>query len=304
LVAEADESDGSFSFLAPTVAVVTNIDAEHLEHYGSIAALTDAFVAFANRVPFYGQAIVCLDDPGVRAILPRLHKRTVTYGLDDAADYRATNVRHDGGAVRFDVIARGTAQGEFVLHMPGVHNAVNALATIALCDEQQVHVEATRAAIANFAGVQRRFTVRGVVGDVMVVDDYGHHPTEIRATLAGARRAHPSRRIVACLQPHRFTRVRDHFEAFARCLDEADLVFVTDVYPAGEAPIPGIDAPSLCAAIRAVGDPGRVVHVPVVAELASALAAIARPHDLVVTLGAGSITRSSHELVALLGAPR
>jgi UDP-N-acetylmuramate--alanine ligase len=302
LVAEADESDGSFLVLTPTIAVVTNIDDEHMDHYGAMSRLEDAFVGFANRVPFYGMAVVCVDDPHVAAILPRLTKRAVTYGFSPGADYRAVDLIHDGPMTRFRALARGAELGEFALHMPGVHNVLNALATIAVCDGQEVPLEVTRAALAEFAGVQRRFTVRGTAGGVMVVDDYGHHPTEIRATLAGARIGYPDRRIVAVFQPHRHSRVRAHLDAFAACLDAADRVVLTDIYAAGEAPIPGTSIEGLLAATRA-RRPGRAVELDKqVAGLAERLADRTCPGDLVITLGAGSITRVSHELAALLAA--
>jgi UDP-N-acetylmuramate--alanine ligase len=300
LVAEADESDGSFLCLSPAIAIVTNIDDEHLDHYGGLEGLLDAFVGFANRVPFWGMAIVCIDDPNIRKILPRLSKRTVTYGFDPGADYVPVDVRQQGTEVRFRAIARGEDKGEFVLHMPGRHNVLNALATIALCDEQQVHVEITREALSEFSGVQRRFTVRAEAGGIAVVDDYAHHPTEVRATLAGARGAYPDRRIVAAFQPHRYTRVRDHLEGFAAALDEADVVVLTDVYAAGETPIPGVDAARLCERLRARRPERPVEFVPGVDELAEHLATIAREGDVVLTLGAGSITRASFDLAQRL----
>jgi UDP-N-acetylmuramate--alanine ligase len=302
LVAEADESDGSFLVLTPTIAVVTNIDDEHMDHYGTMARLEDAFVGFANRVPFYGMAVVCSDDPHVAAMLPRLTKRAVTYGFAATADYSARDLRHDGPHTRFHVRARGEDLGEFVVHMPGVHNVLNALAAIAVCDAQGAPRSVTRAALAEFTGVQRRFTVRGTAGDVMVVDDYGHHPTEIRATLAGAKASYPDRRLVAVFQPHRFSRVRAHLEAFAACLDAADAVVLTDIYAAGEQPIAGVSIERLCEATRA-RRPERSVRLDKpVAGLAERLAAETCPGDLVITLGAGSVTRVSHELSALLAA--
>jgi len=302
LVAEADESDGSFLVLTPTIAVVTNIDEEHMDHYGTMARLEDAFVGFANRVPFYGMAVVCSDDPRVAAMLPRLSKRTVTYGFKAPADYSAHDLRHDGPRTRFHVRARGEDLGEFALHMPGVHNVLNALAVIAVCDAQEVPRAVTSAALAEFTGVQRRFSVRGTAGEVMVVDDYGHHPTEIRATLAGARASYPDRRVVAVFQPHRHSRVRDHLEGFAACLDLASEVVLTDIYAAGEAPIPGVSIERLLALVAA-RVPGRSVRLErSVAGLAERLAEQTCPGDLVLTLGAGSITRVSHELAAILAA--
>jgi UDP-N-acetylmuramate--alanine ligase len=300
LLAEADESDGSFLYLTPTFAVITNVDNEHLDHYGSPEAITAAFIGFANRVPFYGAAVVCIDDPVVAQILPRLHKRTTTYAIERAdADYVAAEIRHDGPRTRFRVLTRGRDRGSFELHMPGVHNVRNALAALAVCDEFSVDTEITRRALAEFEGVQRRFTVRGIVGDVMVVDDYGHHPTEIRATLAGARTSWPGRRVIAVVQPHRYTRLRDNFEGFVGSLCDADVVVITDVYAAGEPPIAGVDAGRLADALRARA-PEQPVHFEAFDALPQRLAALARPGDLVITLGAGSITRVGPALVELL----
>ncbi len=302
MVAEADESDGSFLVLTPTIAVITNIDDEHMDHYGAMARLEDAFVGFANRVPFYGMSVVCADDPHVAAILPRIHKRVVTYGRSEGADYRAVDVRHDGPNTHFQAIAHGRALGEFTLHMPGAHNVLNALATIAVCDEQKVATEVTHAALAEFTGVQRRFTVRGTAGGVMVVDDYGHHPTEIAATLAGARASYPERRLIAVFQPHRYSRVRAHADAFAACLDAADIVVLTDIYAAGEAPIAGVSIEGLLAKTTARKQGRAVLLDKPVAGLAERLAEQTRAGDLVITLGAGSITRVSHDLAAILAA--
>jgi len=304
-VAEADESDGSFLLLSPTLAVITNIDSEHLEHYGSLDMLVDAFVGFANRVPFYGQAIVCSDDPNIAQILGRLQKRTVTYGMQPGADYVATRIRHDGPTIRFVVNARGVDQGEFVLHMPGVHNVLNALATVAVCDAQKVPVDVTREALASFDGVQRRFTVRGVTDDVIVVDDYGHHPTEIEATLAGARAAFADRRLVAVVQPHRYTRVRDNLHAFAACLDQADVVVLTEIYAAGESAIDGITAGRLAELVRERRKGREVVLESDFDRLPERIAGLTASGDLVLTLGAGSITRVGSALVErLAGAGR
>ncbi len=305
-VAEADESDGSFLVLSPTHAIITNIDAEHLDHYGTLDAVLDAFVGFAYRVPFYGMAVVCVDDANVRKILPRLIKRTRTYGLDEPADYNAEVLATGGGKTRFRVFAHGEDQGEFEIAMPGRHNVRNALATIALCDEAGVSPELTRKALREFAGVQRRFSLRGNVGDVVVVDDYGHHPTELRATLAAAREAHPTRRLVAVFQPHRYTRVRNHFEDFAASLDDADLVVLTPIYAAGESPLPGIDSPSLAGRMRERLPARATELVPaegeVVAGTIGRLLELVQPGDLVLTLGAGSITKVSFGLVEALRA--
>jgi UDP-N-acetylmuramate--alanine ligase len=303
LLAEADESDGSFLYLTPTFAVITNIDNEHLDHYGTVERVLEAFVGFANRVPFYGAAVVCLDDPNVASVLPQLHKSTTTYAIDRAdADYVAAEVRHEGVHTTFRVLCKGHDRGTFTLHMPGIHNVANALAAIAIADLFDIPPETIRKGLADFDGVQRRFTLKGDVGGVMVVDDYGHHPTEIRATIAGARTSFEDRRIVAVVQPHRYSRLRDNFDAFAACLDDADAVIVTDVHPAGESPIPGIDGEALANAVRA-RQPGRDVEYRGDFEgLPAHLAASCRTGDLVLTLGAGSITRIGPRLVERLEA--
>jgi len=297
IVAEADESDGSFLVLSPTYAVITNIDREHLDHYGGFDALREAFCGFANRVPFYGAAYLCIDDPGVRAILPAVGKRTVTYGCGADAEVRAVDEQVSGARTRFRLVARGIDYGPFVLHMPGRHNVRNAVGALAVALDLGADPEALRRGLAGFSGVQRRFSVRGEVGGVLVVDDYGHHPTEIAATLDGARASHPDRRLVAVVQPHRYTRLRDHFDGFVAALAGCDALFLTEVYPAGEAPIEGFDGRALAAALREAA-PDRPVHfVPNVADLAGAVAGEARPGDLVLTLGAGNVTQVSVELV-------
>lgn len=301
LLAEADESDGSFLYLTPTFALITNIDNEHLDHYGSLDAVLDAFVGFANRVPFYGTAVVCLDDPNVARILPRLTKRTVTYGIDEpTADYVATDIAWNGPKGRFRVVVRGRDRGEFVLNMPGAHNIRNALGAIALCDEYQVPPETTRSALAQWEGVQRRFTVRGEVRGVTIVDDYGHHPTEIRATLDGARTSYAGRRLVCVVQPHRYSRVRDNFDEFVACTDAADVVVLTSIYPAGEQPIVGYEIEKMAEAMRARHGAGAVLLETDIEALPKTLAGIAKEGDLVVTLGAGSITRVGPRIVDAL----
>jgi UDP-N-acetylmuramate--alanine ligase len=301
LLAEADESDGSFLFLSPTFAVITNIDNEHLDHYGSVDALLDAFVGFANRVPFYGMTAACLDDVNVKRILPRLHKRVVTYGIEETtADYVATSIEHDGPSLRFRVVVRGKDRGEFRLAMPGIHNVRNALAAIAIADEYEIAPATVRTALGEFGGVQRRFTVRGEAGGAIVVDDYGHHPTEIAATLAGAVRSYADRRIVAAVQPHRFTRLRDNLDGFAACLDAAHLVVLTDVYPAGEAPIPGVTIEVLAEKLRARRPQGTVVVAGDLDGLVERLGELTRPGDLLLTLGAGSITRAGPRVLQAL----
>ncbi len=307
-VAEADESDGSFLKLTPTIAVVTNIDAEHLDHYGTHAAVKDAFVHYVNKVPFYGLCVLCLDHPSVQEILPLVERRHVTYGVSRQADYRAAaaGARYDGLSTHFDVVRRGEPLGRFVVRMPGAHNVLNALAAVAVADELEVPLDVTREAIASFHGVQRRFTVvgrptyekRGKRGEVMIVDDYGHHPAEIEATLDAAQRGF-DRRVVVAFQPHRYTRTKLLFDEFTRAFNKADALLVTDVYPAGEAPIEGATGEALADAIRAHGHRA-VSYIAGKDRVARALFELVEPGDIVIALGAGDINASARELLALI----
>jgi UDP-N-acetylmuramate--alanine ligase len=299
LVAEADESDGSFLRLAPVVAVITNIDPEHLDHYGSYAALEDAFAAFANRVPFWGLAVLCVDHPGVQAILPRMTRRVATYGFSPQADLAATHAAVDRGGMRFSVRQRGEGLGEVHIGLPGRHNVLNALAALSVALELEVPFDTARAALSGFVGIERRFQTKGEVAGVRVVDDYGHHPAEIRATLAAARAIHAGR-IVVAFQPHRYTRTRDLWDDFVGAFHDADVLLVTEVYAAGEDKIPGVEAAPLAEAIRAHGHRS-ARFVRDLDETLAALAGEARAGDLVVTLGAGSISSLGARLVAALG---
>jgi UDP-N-acetylmuramate--alanine ligase len=299
LVAEADESDGSFLTLTPTLAVVTNIDAEHLDHYGTFDNVKKAFTDFCNRVPFFGVSALCLDNPGVQAILPSLTKRFTTFGLTAGATYRARHVRHEGMTTRFVAWRRADELGEVALPMPGAHNVLNALGVLAVTDFLGIEFEAYAKAIASFEGVARRFTVRGEVGGVTVVDDFGHHPAEVKATLSGARTAFAGRRVVAAFQPHRFTRTRDQLPEFARAFHDADQIVICDIFPAGEKPIEGVSSEVLAKLVREAGHPD-VVYVPRREDVAAALADQARPGDLVITLGAGNIQLSCNEVIELL----
>jgi UDP-N-acetylmuramate--alanine ligase len=298
MVAEADESDGSFLRLTPTVAVVTNIDPEHLDYWGTPAALRQGFVDFVNRVPFYGLAILCVDHPTVRSLLEDVEKRFVTYGESPEADYRAARIEVKGHSVAFDAIRRGEPLGRFEVRMVGRHNALNALAVVALADEMDLPLDRVREALAAFEGVQRRFTVRGEAGGVTVVDDYGHHPAEVRATLRGAREAF-GRRVVCLFQPHRYTRTRDLLDEFATSFGDADVVILGEIYPAGEEAIPGVSGAALAAAIRACGHRD-VTFVAERSRLAAAARERVRPGDLVLTLGAGDVTGAGPELLSLL----
>jgi UDP-N-acetylmuramate--alanine ligase len=298
LVAEADESDGSFLRLAPVLAVVTNIDPEHLDHYGTYEALQEAFVAFCNRVPFWGAAVLCLDHPGVQAIMPRMKRRAITYGTSSQADWVASEIGPEDGGIGFTVRHRGELLGRARTRLPGRHNALNALATLAVAHELEVPFRSAADALETFLGIERRFEEKGIAGGVRVIDDYGHHPAEIEATLAAAREIHDGRLVVA-FQPHRYSRTRDLWDAFTRCFNRADVLVLTEVYAASEDKIPGVEASLLAEAIRDHGHR----DVSFARDLDTALdhlAAVARPGDLVVTLGAGSIASLGARLVARL----
>jgi len=298
LVAEADESDGSFLLLTPTVAVITNIDREHMDHYRDEAAIEEAFLAFANKVPFFGAVILCLDDPRIQELLPRMRRRTVTYGLSPQADVFAREIRMEPGFARFEVVRHGTPVGEAKIALTGEHNVQNALAAYAVGAELGAEPATILKALEGFAGVDRRSQVKGEAGGVLVMDDYGHHPTEIRAALAALRQAW-KRRVVALFQPHRYSRTQDLADRFERAFYDADVVFLTDIYPAGEAPIPGVSAEKLAEGIREHGH--RAVHYA--GELPAAVEAVLaelKPGDLLVTLGAGNVWQAGETLLERL----
>ncbi|MBN1334788.1 MAG: UDP-N-acetylmuramate--L-alanine ligase [Deltaproteobacteria bacterium] len=299
LVAEADESDGSFLLLAPTVAVVTNVDPEHLDHYGTYDHLVDTFVDFANKVPFYGYAVLCLDHPVVQQMLPRVRRRVVTYGLTAQAEFRGEDVVVEGFQTRFAAFRDGERLGVLSVAMPGVHNARNALAAVAAAVELDVPFETAAGALEDFGGVQRRFTRRGEVAGRLVIDDYAHHPVEIAATLDAARAGFPDRRLVAVFQPHRYSRVRHLFGGFATAFNQADAVLVCPIYPAGEPPMDGVDELHLAEEIRAHGH-RQVRAVGSLDEALTVLLADTRPGDLVVMLGAGDVTRLCPRLLEAL----
>jgi UDP-N-acetylmuramate--alanine ligase len=289
LVAEADESDGSFLRLSPTIAAITNVDPEHLDFYGNIEALKQAFVQFAERVPFYGLSVLCLDHPNVRDLLPQINRRYVTYGESRQADYVADALVFRGLETSFQVHHQGNSLGEFVVRMPGQHNVLNCLAVIAISDELAVPLDVVKEALATFRGVARRFSVVAEPRGVALVDDYGHHPVEVRVTLNAARHAY-DRRVLVAFQPHRYTRTQALFQDFARAFDQADDVYVTDIYAAGERPIAGISGEALAEAIRKHGHRS-VQYVADRDDLAARLAQAAQQGDVVVALGAGDINR-------------
>ncbi|HZO11727.1 MAG TPA: UDP-N-acetylmuramate--L-alanine ligase, partial [Polyangiaceae bacterium] len=255
LVAEADESDGSFLKLSPTIAVVTNIDPEHLDYWENHEQLKQAFVEFVNRIPFYGLSVLCLDHPHVQGVLPEINGRHVTYGVSPQADYSVRAVKYRGLSTVFNAYRRGEPLGGFTLRMPGAHNVLNCLAAIAVADELNVPLDVTKHALATFSGVGRRFTITAEVDGVTLIDDYGHHPAEIVATLEAARRAFPAEqhRLVVAFQPHRYSRTRDLFDDFIGAFNQADVLFVADIYAAGEKPIDGISSEAL---VRAIVDHG------------------------------------------------
>jgi len=287
-VAEADESDGSFVLLSPAVAVVTNVEAEHLDHYGSLEHVLDAFAAFLNRLPFWGAAVLCADDPGVQALRPRLRRRAVLYGLEAPARWRAEEIEPRPPGSRFRALCDGRALARIDLPLPGRHNVANALAALAVAEEAGVPFDAAAAALEGFPGVERRFQRLGSAAGVEVVDDYAHHPSELRATLASARSLHPGR-LVAVFQPHRYTRTRAHFDDFAAAFDAADRVVLTEVYAAGEEKLPGAEGALLADAVRAHGHPD-VLFVADLEAVPDALLPGLAPGDQVLTLGAGSVT--------------
>ena len=294
LVAEADESDASFLYLTPVIAIVTNIDADHMDTYGhDFERLKQAFVDFCQRLPFYGMAVVCIDDPNVREILPRITKPITTYGFDESAQVRAINARFEGGQMLFTVKREGMVDLDIVLNHPGMHNVLNALSAIAVATEVGASDDAIVKALAEFHGVGRRFQRYGELqakdgGHFYLVDDYGHHPVEMAATLAAARGAFPGQRLVLVFQPHRYTRTRDCFEDFVKVLSETDVLVLTEVYPAGEAPIVAADGRALARAVRVIGKV-EPIFVENVDDLPEAVRDLAQAGDVVLVMGAGSI---------------
>jgi UDP-N-acetylmuramate--alanine ligase len=295
LVAEADESDGSFLHLSPTISIVTNIDPEHLDHYGDLETLRAAFLRFINKVPFYGTAVLCLAHPAIQDLLPGVTKRYVTYGFSSQADYRAVDVRIEGGLSHFSVQLGDDVLGEIELALPGRHNVLNGLAAVASSMEAGIEFGVIQKALNGFEGVQRRFTVRGITAGITVVDDYAHHPAEISATLGAARESY-GRRIVAVWQPHRYTRVRDLHDDFLRAFNDCALVLVMDIYRAGEQPIEGLNSETLVRELRDRGHRG-AVHAPTAGDVLEVIRQRSRKGDVVLTLGAGDVTVLSHRIV-------
>jgi UDP-N-acetylmuramate--alanine ligase len=290
IVVEADESDASFLHLQPVIAVVTNIDADHMDTYRQdFGRLKQAFLQFLQNLPFYGAAVLCTDDANVRELLPDVTKPLLTYGTREDASVRAEAIAHDGGRMKFRALRPGTAPLDVVLNLPGRHNVLNALAAIAVATELQIRDDSIQKALREFRGVGRRFQNYGTIdARFTLIDDYGHHPAEMAATLEAARGAFPGRRIVLAFQPHRYTRTRDLFEDFVRVLSSADVLLLAEVYPAGEAPIVAADGRSLARALRLAGKV-EPLFVEEIAEMPAAIRRIAEDGDVVITMGAGSI---------------
>src|SRR6267378_20374 len=301
MVVEADESDRTFLLLAPVVAVVTTIDREHLDTYKSLAEIQEIFTQFVNRVPFYGAAVLCLDEPNVQAIIPNVHRPVITYGTSNQADLVIGEIELQGLESTFRLTYRGDDLGKFHLNgPPGIHNVRNAAAAAAVALYLNVPADLIRAGLEEFAGVGRRFEVKGVINKIILIDDYGHHPAEIRATLEAARGCNFNR-ILVLFQPHRYTRTRHLWDDFCSAFNQADLVVLMDIYAAGEPPIPGITGQALADAIRAAGHKNVVFHSSMQQGIEELLRA-ARPGDAILTIGAGNVSRAPGELAVLLGA--
>ncbi len=300
MVAEADESDRSFLMLTPTIAVVTNIDREHMDYYADMDDIRTCFTSFVNKVPFYGAAILCLDDPQVQAVIPHVKRRRVSYGLSAQADISAHAIRFDQVFGSSFVVWQGSeAVGEITLRVPGLHNVYNALAAIAVAFELDVEFEQIAEALRTFANADRRFQFKGEEAGVMVVDDYGHHPTEIKATLAAAKIGSAGRRIVVLFQPHRYSRTEDQMEGFAQSFNNADALLVADIYAASEDPIEGVTSEALTEAIKRYGHKN-ATHIGPLEVAAEVLREQVRDGDLVITLGAGPVYRAGEQLLELL----
>ncbi len=298
LVVESDESDGSFLKLAPILAVVTNIDREHLDHYASLEEIQTAFIEFVNKVPFYGAAVLCLDDENVQKILPAVRRRTVTYGTRAQADFHITEMDCSHLSSEFRVRRRGEDLGRFHLGVPGTHNVLNAAAALAVSMELDVSPGCVRDALAGFDGVDRRFQIRGQERGITVVDDYGHHPTEIRSTLAAARQCR-YKRVLVIFQPHRYTRTYHLMDDFARCFYQADSVFVLDIYAASEKPIEGVTAAALAERIRAYGHRS-AQYAGAIERAAEMVLEMVEEGDLIVTLGAGNVWQAGDRILDCL----
>ncbi|MGH9899846.1 MAG: UDP-N-acetylmuramate--L-alanine ligase [Pyrinomonadaceae bacterium] len=301
MVVEADESDRSFLMLTPTISVVTNIDREHMDCYHDMHDVQESFASFANKVPFYGASILCLDNPYVQAIIPEIKRRRITYGFSAQADVSAHGSRYDKNfGASFTLWQGARAIGEVKLRVPGGHNIYNALAAITVGLELNIPFQTISQALEGFTGVKRRFQFKGEKCGILVIDDYGHHPTEIRATLAAAKHSADGRRIVVLFEPHRYTRTKDLMEEFARSFNNADVLLIADIYAASEEPIPGITAEALCGSIKSFGHKN-VSYIGSIESATEILAGEVRTGDIVITLGAGNVYRAGESLLKIIG---
>jgi UDP-N-acetylmuramate--alanine ligase len=301
IVAEADESDGSFLKMSPTIAVVTNIDREHLDFYKDLDAIKKVFLEFLDRIPFYGLAVLCLDNESIQDLIPKIRKRFVTYGIGGQADFQARNVTFHGLKSRFHAYRSGSRLGDITLNLPGIHNVSNALASIAVGTELHIPFDIIKSALETIEGVQRRLEIKGEVGGIIIVDDYGHHPTEIKTTLTAARESWPDKRLVVVFQPHRHTRTRALFDEFTRAFYQSDVLAVLPIYGAGEKEIDGIDARRLCEQIRIHGHKD-AAFMETDTEAIRFLEKTLEPNDILLTLGAGNVWQIGEEVIKRLKA--
>ena len=299
IVAEADESDGSFLKLNPTIAVITNIDREHMDYFSDMESLRQAFLSFINKIPFYGIAVVCMENEYLKEIIPLIQRKYLTYGLSEDADIYARNIKHSGIRISFEAVYKEKSLGMFTLPVPGKHNVLNSLSAIAVAMELQIPVDVIAKALGNFSGIQRRFEFKGEAGDIKVFDDYGHHPSEIMATLKAARECFNGNRVVVLFQPHRYTRTRDLIDEFAMSFGSADKLFLMDIYPAGEKPIEGISSDVLAARIRDTGFEN-LTYIPDKKEMMEMVASELKQGGVLITLGAGDVYKMGEEILNIL----
>jgi UDP-N-acetylmuramate--alanine ligase len=299
IVAEADESDGSFLKLNPTIAIITNIDREHMDYFRDIDLLKHAFLSFINKIPFYGIAVVCMENEYLREIIPLIQRKYMTYGLSEGADVYARNIEHSGIRMSFEAVYKGRSLGVFTLPVPGKHNVLNSLSAIAVAMELQIPVDVIAKALGNFSGIQRRFEFKGEAGEIKVFDDYGHHPSEIMATLKAARECFNSNRVVVLFQPHRYTRTRDLMDEFAVSFANADRLFLMDVYPASERPIKGINSEVLAQRIRGAGFEN-LTYISDRKEMIEGIVSELKQGDVLITLGAGDVYKMGEEILKKL----
>ncbi len=295
LLAEADESDGSFLALSPTIAVVTNIDREHMDYYGNMEAIRETFINFINKIPFYGTAILCFDNEEIQGVIPFLRKKYLTYGMTSQADLRAKDVEKERLGVSFEVVFHKRSMGRITVGLPGEHNVLNALAATAVGLELDLEIHVIKNGLKNLGGLERRFQLIGEQNNILILDDYGHHPTEIMSTLKTAKECWPERRLIVVFQPHRYTRTKDLYDRFVISFNEADVLIITSIYPAGENTIEGVTAEWLAEGIREHGHK-EVINCPE-EDVLGALKSITKAADLVITLGAGNIYQIGHKLL-------